>query len=168
MSGHSRWSQIKHKKELTDRKRGQFFSKASKLISLAARKGTSPETNQELRNAIENARALNMPTENIKRAIDRVSDKSSQLEELLIEAIGPGSIALRIRAITANRNRTISEIRKILNDHSSKLVSPGSISWMFNQPPVQVNDPAINKEIDALLEELGDHDDIEDVISNLN
>src|SRR3989338_41061 len=123
MSGHSKWSQIKHQKALTDKKKGQLFSKTSKLISLAARKGTSPENNLELKNAIEKARAMNMPNDNIQRAIKKVSDKSeAQLEELSIEAIGPGGIALRIKAITDNKNRTISEIKNILNDHASKMV----------------------------------------------
>src|SRR3990167_2726011 len=127
MSGHSKWSQIKHCKALTDKKRGQLFSKASKLISLAAKKGINPETNLELKNAIEKARSLNMPNDNIQRAIGRVADKSVQLEELSIEAIGPGNIALKIKAVTDSHNRTISEIKKILVDNNSKVVPPDSI-----------------------------------------
>lgn len=166
MSGHSRWSQIKHKKELTDRKKGQVFSKASKLISLAARKGSNPETNQELKNAIDNARAINMPNDNIQRAINKVSDKSSQLEEIVIEAIGPGNIALKIKAITDSRNRTISEIKKIISDNHSKMVPPGSISWMFGQV-VSVIDPGTQDMIQKLFEALDNQDDVEDVASNL-
>ncbi|MDP3696762.1 MAG: YebC/PmpR family DNA-binding transcriptional regulator [Candidatus Taylorbacteria bacterium] len=167
MSGHSRWSQIKHKKGLTDKKRGQLFSKLSKLISLAARKGTNPENNLELKNAVEKARAMNMPNDNIRRAIKKVSDKSgAQLEELSIEAIGPGGIALKIKAITDNRNRTIAEIKNILADNSSKMVQPGSISWMFNQS-VSITDAGIQTKIDKLLEVLDDNDDVEDVTSNL-
>ena len=167
MSGHSRWSQIKHKKGLTDKKKGQLFSKTSKLISLAAKKGPNPESNLELKNAIKQARSFNMPNDNIERAIKKVSDKSAvQLEELSIEAIGPGGIALRIKAITDNRNRTISDMKKILSEHGSKMVPPGSISWMFNQP-VSITDTDTQAKIDKLFEALDDNDDVEDVISNL-
>jgi len=167
MSGHSRWSQIKHKKGVTDQKKGQLFSKLSKLISLAARRGASPESNIDLKSALDQARAANMPRENIERAIKKVSDKSAaQLEDLVIEAIGPGGIALRIKAITDSKNRTIAEIKKLLADHGSKLVPPGSISWMFNQS-VSVDDPTIQAQIDDLLSALDDQDDVEDIISNL-
>ena len=167
MSGHSKWSKIKHQKDITDKKKGQLFSKLSKLISLAARKGPNPERNLELKNAIEQARSFNMPSDNIERAVKKVSDKSSaQLEELLIEAIGPGNIALRIKAITDSRNRTIAEIKNILADHASKMVPPGSISWMFSQQ-IAIEDPGIQTQIDKLFEALDDHADVEDVTSNL-
>src|SRR3989344_4853975 len=161
MSGHSRWSQIKHQKAITDKKKGQLFSKTSKLISLAAKKGTNPETNLELKNTIDKARSLNMPNDSIQRAINKVSDKSAQLEELSIEAMGPGGIALRIKAITDSRNRTIAEIKKILSDHGSKMVQPGSIFWMFNQP-VTLTDSNTQAQIDNLFEALDNHDDVED------
>ena len=167
MSGHSRWSQIKHQKAITDKKKGQLFSKASKLISLAARKGINPESNLELKNAIEKARSLNMPNDNIQRAVNRVADKSVQIEELSIEALGPGNIALRIKAITDSRNRTIAEVKRILTDHGSKMVPPGSVSWMFNQP-VTVADPDVQTQIDKLFEALDDNEDVEDVTSNLS
>lgn len=167
MSGHSRWSQIKHKKGITDKKRGQLFSKLSKLISLAARKGVSPETNMELKNAIEQARSFNMPGDNIERAIRKVSDKSTaQLEELSIGAIGPGGVALKIKAITDSKNRTIAEIKNILGKHGSKMVPPESISWMFKQP-TSIENPDIQSQIDKLFEALADNEDVEDIISNL-
>lgn len=166
MSGHSKWAQIRHKKSITDKKRGQLFSKISKLISLAARKGMNPENNIELKNAIEKAKEVNMPNDNIQRAINKTTEKSSQLEELLIEAIGPGGIALKIKAITDNKNRTISEIKTILNDGGSKMVPPGSITWMFNQQTSV--EPEVQVQIDKLFEVLDDNDDVEDVISNLN
>ena len=140
MSGHSKWSQIKHKKDVTDQKRGQIFSKLSKAITLAARRGIEPKSNIALSNAVEHARSMNMPNENIERAIKKVSDKNGiQLEEVAVEAIGPGGIALRINGVTDNKNRTIAEIKKILTDHGAKMVQPGSISWMFNNP-VKVNE----------------------------
>ncbi|MDP3792881.1 MAG: YebC/PmpR family DNA-binding transcriptional regulator [bacterium] len=190
MSGHSKWSQIKHKKAVTDKKRGQLFSKLSKLISLATKKGANSETNVELKNAIDQARSFDVPNDNIEGAIKRASDKSAvQLEELNIEAVGPGGIALRVKAITDNKNRTIAEIKHIFNEHNSKLVPPGSISWMFGQSrfsssekprlenrgssmpsasgQVLITEPEIQNQIGKLFEALDNNDDVEDVISNL-
>ena len=167
MSGHSRWSQIKHKKALSDKKRGQIFSKLARLITLAAKKGTDPKANPGLAQVIDQARAANMPGDNIERAVKKVSDKDqAQLEELSIEALGPGGVALKIRAITDNRNRTMAEIKKILSDNDSKMVQPGSLSWMFNQR-ISV-DPVAQVKIDKLFEALDDQDEVEDVISNLS
>lgn len=167
MSGHSKWKTIKHKKELTDKKRGQAFSKLSRLITLAAKKGVDPKTNLVLAQAIEKAKAHNLPKENIDRAIKKVSEKSQpQLEELVVEAIGPGEVALRIKAITDNRNRTLAEIKKILSDHKSKKVQPGSLTWMFSQP-ARIGSPANQEKLDKLLEILDDQDEVEDVTTNL-
>ena len=167
MSGHSKWSQIKHKKALSDKKRGQIFSKLARLITLAAKKGTDPKANPGLAQVIDQARAANMPGDNIERAVKKVSDKDqAQLEELAIEALGPGGVALKIRAITDNRNRTMAEIKKILSDNDSKMVQPGSLSWMFNQR-ISV-DPVAQVKIDKLFEALDDQDEVEDVISNLS
>src|SRR3989338_6624353 len=152
MSGHSKWSTIKHKKALTDKKKGQIFSKLSRLITLAAKKGADIKSNPSLAQAIENARATNMPNDNIERAVKKVSDKNQvQLEELSIEALGPGGIALKIRAITDNRNRTMSEVKKILVEHESKLVQPGSLTWMFSQPLI-LNNVSIHEQVDKLFE----------------
>lgn len=166
MSGHSKWSQIKHKKALTDKKKGQIFSKLSRLITLAAKKGTDPKSNPSLTQAIENARAMNMPNENIERAVKKVSDKNQiQIEELSIEALGPGGVALKIKAITDNRNRTMAEIKKILTENGSKLVQPGGLTWMFNMS-ANIN-PEEHAQLDALFEALDDQDEVEDVVSNL-
>ena len=167
MSGHNRWQQIRHKKALTDKKKGQIFSKLARLITLAAKRGADPKSNTTLAQAIERARAANMPGDNIERAIKRVSEKNqAQLEELLIEALGPGGIALKIKAITDNRNRTLSEIKKILSDHQSKMVPPRSLDWMFNQP-IKIGDQTIQEKLDRLLEALDDQDDVEEVNLNL-
>ena len=162
MSGHSKWSQIKRKKALTDKKRGQIFSKLSRAITLAARKGADPKTNLEL------ARIENVPNENIERAVKKISEKNSnQLEELAIEALASSNIALKIRAITDNRNRTLAEIKKILVDFGVKMVQPGSLQWLFGQPPITLQDPAAQEQIEKLFEALDDQDDVEDVVSNL-
>lgn len=167
MSGHSKWSQIKHKKAITDKKKGQIFSKLSRLITLAAKKGPDPKSNPSLVQAIDNAKAVNMPNENIERAIKKVADKDQdQLEELSIEALGPGGVALKIKAITDNRNRTMAEIKKILTENNSKLVQPGSLTWMFNQS-LTLNDSSLQEQVDKLFEALDDQDEVEDVSSNL-
>lgn len=166
MSGHSRWSQIKRKKDIADQKRGRIFSKLSKDITFAARKGTDIKTNVALANAIEQAKSANMPNENIERAIKNVSEKdSAQLEEIVVEGIGPNGVALRIKGTTDNKNRAVAEIKKIFLDHEVKIVNPGSISWMFNNP-VQVNEQT-QKKFNELFDALDDNDNVRNITSNL-
>ncbi len=135
MSGHSHAKTIRHQKEITDQKRGQIFSKMARLISMAAKKGGNPETNSVLRMAIEEAKGFNMPKENIERAIKRGTGEigGEKLEEVLYEAYGPGGIALIIEGITDNKNRALGEIKQILNQYKGKLVSEGSVKWMFEK-----------------------------------
>jgi YebC/PmpR family DNA-binding regulatory protein len=151
MAGHSHFKSIKHKKELLDKKRGQIFSKLVKEISLAAKNDPRPETNPKLRLAIEKAKKYNMPWENIERAIKRGSGeiKGESLEELLIEIIGPGKTAIIVEAITDNKNRTLSEIKQIVNKHNAKLVDSGSLKWMFDKRGVitiNLQETKLNKE----------------------
>ncbi len=136
MSGHSHARTVKHKKELSDKKRGQIFSKMARLISVAVREGgANPETNSKLRMAIETARSFNMPKENIERAIKRGSGEttSEKLEEVLYEAYGPGGVAILIESITDNKNRALGEVKQILSQHNGKLVGGGGIKWMFER-----------------------------------
>jgi len=136
MSGHSHFATIKHKKEATDKKRGQVFSKLARAISLAIREGgKNPETNYKLRMAIEDARSFNMPRDNIDRAVQRGAGEVSgeNLEEVLFEAFGPFGIAIIIEGITDNKNRTIGEIKQILNQRNGKLAGEGSVKWLFNK-----------------------------------
>src|SRR4030042_999885 len=129
MSGHSHWAGIKHKKELTDKKRGKIFSKMAKIIEIAARKGGDPTMNPNLRLAIEKARSVNMPNDNIERAIKKGSgeNREGQLEETIYEAYGPGGAAIIIEVITDNKNRTVSEIKHILNSFGGTLSGTGSV-----------------------------------------
>src|SRR3989344_2836985 len=172
MSGHSKWSQIKHRKGIADQKKGQLFSKLSKLISIAARKGLDPDTNLDLKNAIEKARSFNMPIENIERAIKSAVEKnSSQLEELRIEAMGQGGIAFIIEAITDNRNRTIGEIKNIFKDYGVKMVQLGTLLWMFERNglefipkiPIKISDGKIKEKIYKFLEELDEQEDVKGI-----
>jgi len=136
MSGHSKWSQIKHKKALTDAKKSKIFGKIAKLITIATReKGGNPETNSGLRLAIDKARSMNMTADNIERAIKRGTGEIEgvRMEEILYEAYGPGGIALIIEGITDNKNRTLSETRHILSQNNSKLAENGSVIWLFDK-----------------------------------
>ena len=135
MSGHSHWAGIKHKKELEDKKRSKIFSKLARAISIAARSGPNPQTNSQLRLAIEKAKGFNMPNQNIERAIQRGSGQTNEgnLEEFTIEAYGPGKVAIIIEGITDNKNRSLSQIKQILAKFDGKLSTPGSVKWMFKR-----------------------------------
>ncbi len=139
MSGHSHWSKIKHQKGVADIKRGQIFSKMNRLISVVSKEGGSdPDKNPKLRLAIEKAKSLNMPKENIERAIKKGSGEMEdvQLEEFVFEAYGPGGIAIIVEGITDNKNRVISEIKKILGQSNGKLAGEGSVRWLFERKGV--------------------------------
>lgn len=135
MSGHSHFKSIKRTKEAEDQRRGKIFSKLSRAISLAAREGGDPKTNSKLRFIIEEAKRENLPKENIERAIKRGTGQlpGEKLEEVLYEAYGPGGIAIIIETITDNRNRTLAEIKHILNQYGGKLAGPGSVKWLFER-----------------------------------
>ena len=162
MSGHSKWAQIKHKKAITDAKKSKIFSKLAALISIAAReKGGGASMNPKLRLAVEKARAMNMPMENIERAIKRGTGgiESGNLEELLLEAYGPGGKAILISAITDNKNRTLAEIKHILNEGGGKLASSGSVRWMFEEKgKIILENQKLNEEVELKIIEAGAED----------
>ncbi len=134
MAGHSKWKQIKHKKEISDAKRSATFSKLSKLIAIAARGNQDPATNIHLQGIIERARAANMPKDNIERAISKAKDKEAQLlKEIVVHATGPRGSAFMIYSITDNSNRTIQELKKIFTKYDVKMVADGSLDWMFHE-----------------------------------
>lgn len=173
MSGHSKWSQIKHRKGISDQKKGQIFSKLANKITIAARSGTDPSANYKLQSAIDEARVANMPKENIERAVKRAAEKdAASLDEVTVQAMGSGSVAVAIEAITDNKNRTIAEIKNILAKTGFKMVPEGSLNWMFDagwtpKIPLEVSDPAMRQKFDQLLEELAANEDVENVHSNL-
>ncbi len=137
MSGHSHWAGIKHKKAVTDAKRANIFTKVARLVTLAAREGGgNPETNFKLRLAIDQARAVNMPKENIERAIKRGTGElkdAAAIEEVVYEAIAPGNISMLIKTTTDNKNRTFSEIKHIIEKAGGKMVPAGSLKYLFKQ-----------------------------------
>lgn len=136
MSGHSKWSTIKHKKAANDAKRANIFTKLAKDVTIAARDGGDPEMNFRLRMAIDKARSMNMPKDNIERAIKSGTGElkdGAQIEEALYEAYGPGQIAMLVKVATDNKNRTLGEVRTILNKNGGKPVEGGGVSWQFQQ-----------------------------------
>ncbi|MBI2637143.1 MAG: YebC/PmpR family DNA-binding transcriptional regulator [Parcubacteria group bacterium] len=134
MSGHSKWHSIKHQKAATDAKKGAVFTRISRNITIASREsGGDPETNAKLRMAIEQARGVNMPKDNIQRAIDRGIGKGNeaQLTETLYEGYGPAGVALIIKVVTDNTNRAVSDLRRTLAKHGGSLGKSGSVMWNF-------------------------------------
>ena len=183
MSGHSHFSTIKRKKEATDKKRGQLFSKISRMISIAVKeKGTDPTTNVRLKLAIEKAKNCNMPKENIERAIRKTSnnEKNEKLEEIIYEGYGPGNVALIIETITDNKNRALAEIKQILSAHQGKLVNEGGSKWMFERkinqqtnnlewlPKQEIKVSEKEQELcNKLFESLDEHESVQEIYSNL-
>src|SRR5579884_2478781 len=136
MSGHSKWHSIKHKKGAIDAKRGRAFTKLIKEITIAARiGGGDPDGNPRLRKAISDANAVNMPKDNIQRAIKKGTGEleGGQLEEILYEGYGPGGVALIVETVTDNRNRTVSEIRHVFSKNGGNMGESGSVAWMFSK-----------------------------------
>src|ERR687892_626963 len=144
MSGHSKWSSIKHKKAATDAKRGQLFTKLARTITVAAREGGGdPDANFTLAAAIEKARSFSMPKDNIQRAIDRgtgAGGAADQIERVVYEGYGAGGAAILVDALTDNRNRTGSEVRNIFDKAGGSLGEPGSVAWQFEKRGVVMVD----------------------------
>lgn len=132
MAGHSKWKQIKHRKESSDRKRGQLFSILAKRIAIAAQKGADPNINYSLKTAIIQARAHNMPQENIQRAIkSAVATQSASYQQLTLEAVGPENSGFIIQMLTENKNRALAQVRQIADQYGIKIVPKGSMEWQF-------------------------------------
>jgi YebC/PmpR family DNA-binding regulatory protein len=137
MSGHSKWSSIKHKKGAADAKRGKLFTKLARAITVAARDGGgNPDANPSLALAIQKARDSSMPKDNIQRAIDRGTGEGGDaqaIESAVYEGYGPGGAAIMVEALTDNRNRTGAEVRHAFEKHGGSLGEPGSVSWQFEK-----------------------------------
>jgi len=143
MSGHSKWSSIKHKKGAADAKRGQIFTRLIKEITVAARLGGGdPMGNPRLRSAVQAAKAENMPKDNIERAIKKGTGELEGMsyEEVNYEAYGPGGVAVLINCLTDNKNRTVADLKHILDRHGGNLGEPGCVAWIFEQKGLIVFD----------------------------
>lgn len=176
MSGHNKWSQIKHKKGITDAKKSKIFSKLVRFIAVEARLSGGKDS-PGLRAAIEKARKANMPSEKIERAIKKASEPSSHMEAITYETHGPGGVAIVIETLTDSRNRTAQEIKHILSKNGFALGSIGSAVWAFQKEvspegiiykpttTVSLNDEELEL-LEKLIEELEDSDDVQDVYTN--
>jgi YebC/PmpR family DNA-binding regulatory protein len=166
MSGHSKWATIKRQKGVADAKRSQVFTKMAKLITVAAKGGGDPSMNFRLRLAIDRAREVNMPKDNIDRAIKRGAGggEGAQVEELTYEAYGPGSVAMLIQTLTDNKNRTHSNLKHLLDSSGGRLAEAGSVAWQFElKGVVQAPLPESGRdELELALIEAGASDMTED------
>jgi YebC/PmpR family DNA-binding regulatory protein len=155
MSGHSKWASIKHKKAVTDARRGQQFTKLARAITVAAREGGGdPDANYTLAAAIEKARSFSMPKENIQRAIDRGTgsgDAGAAIERITYEGYGPAGVAVLVEALTDNRNRTSADVRHLFEKHGGSLGEPGSVAWQFEKRGVIVVDGEHHSEDDLMV-----------------
>ncbi len=174
MSGHSKWSTIKHQKAIEDNKRGAVFTKIAKKIHIAVQKGGSGDVNGNpfLRACVDEARAVNMPMDNINRAIEKglgVGGANTS-EEVIYEAYSKEGVGILITAVTDNRNRTAAELNSVLNKHEAKLGGPGSVSYMKSISPIPMIslDDESKANVERLLEVLGDLDDVVETWSNLD
>ncbi len=178
MSGHSKWSKIKHKKGAADAKRGAVFTKLGNAVTLAARQGGGdPEMNFSLRLAIDKAKAGNVPKENIDRAIKRGTGElgGANLEEIIYEGFGPNNIPIIIQTLTDNRNRTVAEIKHILEKSGGTMAGPNSVSWMFEKnnensfvakQKIEVNEETREK-IQKLFDVLDENQDVTNYYTNI-
>lgn len=152
MSGHSKWSTIKRQKGANDAKRGALFTKVAREVMVAARAGGGdPDANYRLRLAVDKARSVNMPMENIKRAIERATGagEGEQFEEILYEGYGPGGVAVLVEAATDNRNRTAADVRAIFTKAGGQLAGAGAVAWQF-QPRGLISIPRDGRDADEI------------------
>ncbi len=176
MSGHNKWSQIKHKKDITDAKKSKIFSKLVRFISVEA-KLSGGKDSPGLRAAVEKAKKVNMPSENIERAIKKASEGGEQMESITYEAYGPGGVGIIIDTLTDSRNRTVQDIKHILTKNGFVLGAVGSVVWSFSKE--KTNEgliwkpnmfiPASDTDIellDKIVDELEENDDVQDVYTN--
>jgi YebC/PmpR family DNA-binding regulatory protein len=155
MSGHSKWSSIKHKKGAADAKRGKLFTKLARAITVAARDGGGdPDNSPALATAVQKARDASMPKDNIQRAIDRgtgAGADSAAIERILYEGYGPAGVAILVEALTDNRNRASAEIRFAFSKHGGSLGEPGSVAWIFEKKGAIVVDASRYDEDDVIV-----------------
>jgi YebC/PmpR family DNA-binding regulatory protein len=166
VSGHSKWSTIKHKKGAADAKRGQLFTKLSKAIIVAAKEGgPDPAANLSLQNAIEKARSYSMPKDNIERAIARgagTDADAAAYETIVYEGYGPEGVAVLVEALTDNRNRTASDVRHLFTKHGGNLGTTGAVAWLFERRGiVLVESDGVDEDELTLAAAEGGADDVE-------
>ena len=172
MSGHNKFSKIKHKKALTDAKKSKVYTKAAKIISVELKKANGDKNAANVQAAVRRAREADVPNENIERAL-RKTENSAVMESIMYEAYGPGGAALLIEALTENRNKAAGEVKHILSENGCALAAPGSASWAFTKTaegympntmaPISEEDGA---KLDILIEALEDNDEVQEIWTN--
>jgi YebC/PmpR family DNA-binding regulatory protein len=177
VSGHSKWSSIKHKKAIVDSRRGAAFTKLARAVTVAAREGGGdPDSNAALENAIRKAKAASMPKDNIERAIAKGTGEGSDadaLETVVYEGYGPAGVALLVETVTDNRNRTGPDVRNLFTKHGGSLGEPGSVAYLFDKKGVIVVDASRYGEDDLLVaveagaEDITEDEDVFEVITAL-
>jgi YebC/PmpR family DNA-binding regulatory protein len=175
MSGHSKWSQIKRQKGVTDAARSRVFSRYARLITMESKKANGILTAPGLSAAVARAKAVNMPKDNIERAIAKGTSKDSgNVEQVVYEAYGPSGVAIMIEALTDNKNRTTPEIKHLLSKQGIEVSAPGAASWAFtkvggafvpNEPLTEIAGEDEEK-LTAILEALDEHEDVQEVFTN--
>jgi YebC/PmpR family DNA-binding regulatory protein len=174
MSGHSKWSTIKHKKAAKDARRGKLFTKLIKEITVAARGGADPNGNPRLRTAIANAKAASLPNDNIDRAIKKGSGETggAAMEEIDYEGYGPGGVAIIVRCLTDNRNRTVGDLRHLFAKNGGNLGEANSVAWMFQKRGLirvektgAEEDRLMEIALDAGAEDMSDGEDAFEVVT---
>jgi YebC/PmpR family DNA-binding regulatory protein len=174
MAGHNKWTQIKRQKAVTDGKKSKLFGMLAKTITLEVKKAGGDVNAAGVKRAVERARAGNMPTENIERALAKGSGGGAELTEMIYEAYGPGGVAILIEALTDNTTRTAQELKHLFNEQGGNLATPGAVKWAFtktetgwaanNKLPVEA---AEAEKLNNLLAALAENEDIREVFTNL-
>ncbi|MEK7091495.1 MAG: YebC/PmpR family DNA-binding transcriptional regulator [Patescibacteria group bacterium] len=175
MSGHNKWSQIKQKKGATDAKRSKLFSMLVRAISIEAKRAKGDLSDPGLKGVISRAKDANMPADNITRAVEKASGAGAEsYEELVYEAYGPGGVAIIIEALTDNKNRTTPEIKHLLSEFGLSLEASGSALWAFAKEAGQLKaqtlvplSPEDQIKLAEIIEKLEDHDDVKNIITNV-
>jgi len=174
MSGHNKWSKIKHKKAATDAQKSKIFGKLVRLIQVEAKKNAGNIESSGLRLALEKANKANMPKDNIDRAIKKGNESGGDMQEVLFEVYGPAGIGMIITGLTDNNNRTSQEIKHILSKNGGSLGAAGSVSWNFSQnkerdwvanSTISVS-PEDGEKLEKLIEAIEEQDDIQDIYVN--
>ncbi len=173
MSGHNKWSKIKHKKAATDGQKSKIFSKLVRFITVEAKKANGDVNSPGLRLAIEKARKENMPNDNIDRAIKKATEPGAAMESGMYEAYGPGGVGIIIETLTDNKNRAAQEIKTILSKNGGVLGAMGSVVWAFAKQDgewiptttVELSDEDLEK-LSQLVETLEDNDEVQNVYTN--
>jgi YebC/PmpR family DNA-binding regulatory protein len=174
MSGHNKWSKIKRQKEKTDSQKSKIFGKMVKLITVEAKKAGGNLASPGLKNAIEKAKAVNVPNDNIERAIKKSTEAGAAMESITYEAYGPGGCGIIIESLTDNRNKAAQEIKHILSEHGYSLAGIGSVTWAFERTPDMEWSPTSTiplseedgEKLGELVDSLEENDEVQDVYTN--